>query len=86
MKVAEAIARAVRAEGVTDVFGLMGDGNMDFMAAMREVADLGVSVWDVRHEGAAVGMADGYQRVKGGVGVASVTNGPGVTQLGQRSP
>ena len=79
MKVGEAVAAAFRAEGVSSVFGLMGDGNMDFMVAMRE---LGAKVYDVRHESAAVNMADGYQRASGQVGVATVTCGPGVTQLG----
>jgi acetolactate synthase I/II/III large subunit len=79
MNVGWTMAAAFRAEGVSHVFGLMGDGNMDFMVAMRE---LGAQVYDVRHEGAAVNMADGYQRASGQVGVATVTCGPGVTQLG----
>jgi thiamine pyrophosphate-dependent acetolactate synthase large subunit-like protein len=34
-----------------------------------------------RHENAAIAMADGYARETGEVGVASVTCGPGVTQI-----
>src|SRR4051812_21996619 len=82
MNVAQAIARGVAAEGATHVFGLMGDGNMDFMAALRDDDAPRIAVWDVRHEGAAVGMADGFSRASDAVGVATVTNGPGVTQLG----
>jgi acetolactate synthase-1/2/3 large subunit len=80
MKGYEAAARAFVAEGVTSVFGLMGDGNMYWVAAMA--ADPAVSVIHARHENAAVAMADGWARATGDVGVASVTCGPGLTQIG----
>jgi thiamine pyrophosphate-dependent acetolactate synthase large subunit-like protein len=73
------VSRAVEQEGVTDVFGLMGEGNMHFMA---HVAATGVRLRHVRHEASAVSMADGYARARNDVGVATVTCGPGVTQLG----
>lgn len=80
MKVWDALAACVEQEGARAVFGLMGDGNLYVMARLLEhgVTD----VYDVRHEGSAVAMADGYARVSGEVGVASVTSGPGITQLG----
>jgi acetolactate synthase-1/2/3 large subunit len=80
MKVWDALAECVEQEGTRALFGLMGDGNLYFMARLLE---RGVTeVYDVRHEGSAVAMADGYARVSGDVGVASVTSGPGVTHLG----
>jgi acetolactate synthase I/II/III large subunit len=80
MKVWDALAECVEQEGVGAMFGLMGDANLYFMARLQEH---GVTrVYDVRHEGSAVAMADGYARASGAVGVASVTSGPGVTQLG----
>ncbi len=59
------------------VFGIMGDSNMQFLAgfAGREGGRFVPTV----HEGGAVGMADGYARSSGAVGVASVTHGPGTT-------
>jgi acetolactate synthase-1/2/3 large subunit len=80
MRVAEALVQAFVAEGATDVFGLMGAGNTDFVALMG--AQEGGRVFDARHEAAAVAMADGYARATGRVGVASITHGPGLTQIG----
>lgn len=79
LKVYEALARAFAAEGTDTVFGLMGDGNMLWTAAMAQID--GVRVIHARHENAAVAMADGYAQVKGDVGVCSVTCGPGITQI-----
>ncbi|MGH9064713.1 MAG: thiamine pyrophosphate-binding protein [Acidimicrobiales bacterium] len=74
----EAIGAALAAEGVTAVFGLMGDGNRRWMV---DLAHRGVTLYHARHEGAALAMADGYARLTGSVGVCTVTYGPGVTQL-----
>ena len=79
MKVYEAVANAFVKEGVTTVFGLMGDGNMTWAAAMT--AKPGMRVIDVRDEGAALSMADGYARATGKVGVCNVTHGPGITRM-----
>lgn len=78
MKVYERIADAFVAEGTRVVFSLIGDGNMYWLNAMH---DRGVNVVTVRHEGAGLGMADGWARASREVGVASATNGPGVPQL-----
>src|SRR5262249_58672663 len=76
----EAIAQSLIAEGVTDFFGLMGDGNMWLWGALcRNPA---VKPWSARHESMAVSMADGYTRTTGKIGVAMVTCGPGLTQCG----
>ncbi|MBN9561987.1 MAG: thiamine pyrophosphate-binding protein [Alphaproteobacteria bacterium] len=80
MKVYEAIARSLVAEGVTDFFGLMGDGNMWLWGALCR--DPSVKAYSLRHESMAVSAADGYARTTGKVGVAMVTCGPGLTQCG----
>jgi acetolactate synthase-1/2/3 large subunit len=78
MKVYQRLAAAFKAEGVSHVFGLMGDGNMYWM---HELDKLGVKLLEVRHEGAGLGMADGWARATHTPGVATATCGPGVTQL-----
>lgn len=80
MKAYEAIARSLLAEGVTDFFGLMGDGNMWLWGALCR--DASVKAYSARHESMAVSMADGYARTTGRLGVAMVTCGPGLTQCG----
>src|SRR5215471_2185081 len=78
MKVYEGLAKAFYGEGVTSIFGMMGDGNMYWMEALH---NLGVNLLEVRHEGAGLGMADGWARATHTPGVATATCGPGVTQL-----
>lgn len=78
MKVYQRLAQAFVAEGCTATFGMMGDANMFWLHDMHK---LGVKVHEVRHEGAGLGMADGYARVTRTPGVATTTCGPGVTQL-----
>ncbi|KAA9156958.1 thiamine pyrophosphate-binding protein [Amycolatopsis acidicola] len=78
MKVYEALARAFAAEGVTDVFGMMGDANMHWMNAL---AGHGVKLYEVRHEGAGLSMAHGHARATGQPGVVTTTSGPGTAQL-----
>lgn len=78
MKVYEALAEAFVKEGTSDVFGMMGDANMHWMAAL---ADRGVRLYEVRHEGSGLGMADGWARGAGQPGVVTTTSGPGVSQL-----
>jgi thiamine pyrophosphate-dependent acetolactate synthase large subunit-like protein len=80
MKVYEAIAQSLLAEGVTDFFGLMGDGNMWLWGALCRNPN--VKPYNARHESMAVSMADGYTRTTGKIGVAMVTCGPGLTQCG----
>src|ERR1041385_282436 len=78
MKVYEAIADALLAEGCDNLFGLMGDGNMWLWSSLAKKQ---AKIISARHEAAAVSMADGYSRTTGKVGVAMVTCGPGLTQL-----
>ena len=78
MKVYQRLANNFKAEGVSHIFGIMGDGNMYWM---HELDKLGVKLLEVRHEGAGLGMADGWARATRTPGVATATCGPGVSQL-----
>lgn len=71
--VAAELARA----GVDTLFGVMGDGNVDLIAAAVERH--GLTYLSARHEQGAVSMAEGYAHAAGRVGVATVTYGPGAT-------
>ena len=73
---AESVADVVVGQGTGHVFTLMGDGNMHLVLAL---AAAGVEVVEVRHESAAVAMAEGYGWSSGKVGICTVTHGPGLT-------
>ena len=76
MNVAEAVGTALVDLGVTDAFGLIGSGNFTVTNAM---VGRGARFVAARHECAAVSMADAYARVSGRMGVATVHQGPGLT-------
>ncbi len=78
-KLYEALAEAFLAEGVDTQFVLMGDGNMHWSTAFAKLP--GVHTVHVRHEHCTVAAATAYNIATGKVAVASVTCGPGVTQL-----
>ena len=73
---ASVIARFLKAHGVDRVFGLCGGHIMPIW--MRLDAE-GIRLIDVRDERAAVYMAHAHAELTGGLGVALVTAGPGVT-------
>jgi len=79
MKVYQRLASNFIAEGMTHMFGIMGDGNMYWMHELDHLG--GVQMLEVRHEGAGLGMADGWARVSRTPGIATATCGPGVSQL-----
>jgi acetolactate synthase-1/2/3 large subunit len=74
--VADQIARVLKARGVARVFALCGGHIMPIW--MRLDAH-GIPIIDVRDERAAVHMAQAHAELTGGLGVALVTAGPGVT-------
>ena len=74
--VAELLAADLRSRGVTRVFGLCGGHVQPVWDALDR---LGVEVVDVRHECAAVYMAQAQADLGGGVGVVLATAGPGLT-------
>jgi thiamine pyrophosphate-dependent acetolactate synthase large subunit-like protein len=77
MFVHEAMANALATSGVDTMFGLIGDANLFLTNAFVE-AEGGRYVSAV-HESSAVMMAQGYASRSGRVGVATVTQGPGLT-------
>ncbi len=76
MRVAEAVGRALVETGVEHVFGVVGSGNFWLTHAMCAA---GARFVAARHECAAVCMADGYARASGRLAVATVHQGPGLT-------
>ncbi|MCG6902379.1 MAG: thiamine pyrophosphate-binding protein, partial [Rhodobacter sp.] len=77
-RVFDVLARAFAQENVTTCFALMGDANMNWATRLGES---GCRMIYVRHEHCAAAAAMAYARKSGEVGVATVTCGPGVTQL-----
>ena len=75
----DVLSQAFVAEGVDTMFALLGDANMYWGAIMAQKH--GLRVVHARHEHCAVAMDDGYARYNGTVGVATVTCGPGFTQI-----
>ncbi|MCC6719810.1 MAG: thiamine pyrophosphate-binding protein [Acetobacteraceae bacterium] len=78
-QVSDVLAQAFAAEGVDTLFTLMGDANMYWSAAMADRQK--VRLIHARHEHCCVAMADAWARATGRVGAASVTCGPGYTQI-----
>ncbi|WP_321896434.1 sulfoacetaldehyde acetyltransferase [Paraburkholderia heleia] len=76
MTPSEAFVETLAANGVTDMFGIMGSA---FMDAMDIFAPAGIRLIPVVHEQGAAHMADGYSRVSGRHGVVIGQNGPGIS-------
>ena len=76
MKVSEAVGLALAQWGVERVFGVAGSGNFEVTNAL--VAG-GATYVAARHESGATTMADGYSRLSRTLTVASVHQGPGLT-------
>jgi tartronate-semialdehyde synthase len=80
MKAAEAAVAILRAEGVTNVFGLPGAAINPFYAAFK--SDGTISHTLARHVEGAAHMAEGYTRTKAGnIGVCVGTSGPAGTDM-----
>ena len=78
MTPSEAFVETLVAQGVKDVFGIVGSAYMDAhdlfpLAGLRFIS--------VAHEQNAAHMADGYARVTGKHGVCIAQNGPGITNF-----
>ena len=76
LSVAAWIAKTLVARGVDRIFGLQGG---HIQPIWDHLGRLGVRIIDVRDERAAVHMAHAHAELTGGLGVAMVTAGPGVT-------
>ena len=76
MTASEAFVETMAANGVKDIFGIMGSA---FMDAMDIFEPAGIRLIPVVHEQGAAHMADGYSRVSGRHGVCIGQNGPGIS-------
>ncbi|HVC11644.1 MAG TPA: thiamine pyrophosphate-binding protein, partial [Burkholderiales bacterium] len=71
---ADVLARSLARAGTRYVFTLSGN---HIMPVFDAALDAGLPLLHVRHEAAAVHMADAWGRLTGEVGVALLTGGPG---------
>jgi len=78
MTPSEAFVETLVANGVTDVFGIVGSAYMD---ALDLFPQAGIRFISVAHEQGGGHMADGYARVSGRHGVCIAQNGPGITNF-----
>jgi sulfoacetaldehyde acetyltransferase len=78
MTPSEAFVETLVAQGVRDVFGIVGSAYMD---ALDLFPTAGIRFVPTVHEQGAAHMADGYYRASGKHGVCIGQNGPGVTNF-----
>ena len=77
-KVAEYLVDALADAGVRHIFGVIGGSVLPtFVATLGSRTQLVMA----KHEAGAAFMADGYARVRGGLGACIATSGPGATNL-----
>jgi thiamine pyrophosphate-dependent acetolactate synthase large subunit-like protein len=69
------LAKALKAEGITRVFGIPGTHNLEIFA---QLSAHGIDIVSPRHEQGAGYMADGAARTSGEVNVVVTTTGPAV--------
>lgn len=72
---AELVIRALERRGVSTIFSLSGN---QIMSLYDACIDANIRIVHVRHEAAAVFMADAWSQVTGEVGVAMLTAAPGI--------
>lgn len=76
----KAVVEALREQGVSTVFGLIGSSGMEIYDALYD--ERAISLIGVRDERTGTHMADGYARASGQAGVfIAGQNGPGATNL-----
>ncbi len=78
MRAADLLVRCLENEGVTHIFGLVGE---EIMTLLDALVDSDIVYVSTRHEQGAALMADVYGRLTGGPGVCLATLGPGATNL-----
>ncbi|MBM3343018.1 MAG: thiamine pyrophosphate-binding protein [Betaproteobacteria bacterium] len=71
---ADSLAHALANAGARQIFSLSGN---QIMPVYDAAIDAGLNITHVRHEGAAVHMADAWGRLTGEPGIALLTGGPG---------
>jgi len=81
MKGSEAIVKSIMAEGVKNMFGILGGQIMEVYDALYSVDSKDLRHILMRHEQCAAHAAEGYARASGKPGVCIATSGPGATNL-----
>lgn len=71
------LLKYLKAEGVDYIFGIPGGPLMPLYEALHELGNIQPIL--TKHEEGAAFMADGYARVRRGIGVCCATSGPGST-------
>jgi thiamine pyrophosphate-dependent acetolactate synthase large subunit-like protein len=79
MNAGSAIVECLRTEDVRYAFGIIGSSYLEILDALHDPDD--IEFVSVRHEQAAVHIADAYARARGGLGVCLAQGGPGVSNL-----
>jgi indolepyruvate decarboxylase len=79
MNLAEALLRALRDRGATEIFGIPGDFVLPFFRVMEESGIL--PLYTLSHEPAVGFAADAAGRANGALGVAAVTYGAGALNM-----
>ncbi|WP_063614184.1 thiamine pyrophosphate-binding protein [Bradyrhizobium sp. Cp5.3] len=74
-----ALAKALIDNGVDTIFGLIGDANLFFVDSF--IREHGGHYIAATNEANAASMAIGYANASGRIGVATVTHGPGLTNV-----
>jgi thiamine pyrophosphate-dependent acetolactate synthase large subunit-like protein len=75
----DVIAKALTDHGISTVFGVLGDANLYMMDSFER--SHGGRFYSVSNEAGGVLAANGYARTTGGLGVATVTHGPALTNI-----
>lgn len=78
MTPSEAIVETLLAEGIDQIYGILGSAFMDMLDLLPTA---GIKFIPVRHEQSAAHMADAFTRITGRAGVVIGQNGPGVTNM-----
>jgi acetolactate synthase-1/2/3 large subunit len=78
VKASDLFVRCLEAEGVTQIYGVPGEENADFMISLE---DSPIEFLLTRHEQGAAFMAEVHGRLTGEPGVCLGTLGPGATNL-----
>jgi len=78
MTASEAFTETLVANGVDNMFGIVGSAFMDSLDIFPAA---GIRFISVQHEQNAAHMADGFARVTGRPGVCIAQNGPGITNF-----
>ncbi len=78
MKASDLLIQALEQEGVTAIYGIPGEENLDFLDSLSRSK---IQLVLTRHEQAAGFMAATYGRLTGKTGVCLSTLGPGATNL-----